>query len=336
MLGRVLLGLALRPVAVAVAAPAAAWTLAGDLVRVAVRGPEELRRTLDLLERASGLLELLEPPVHRAAAQVDDRLVDDLVLSVRAAPALVAAATRAVGEFEVFVEHAQGARAGADQLLADLASVLRRTEQTVDGTERVLARVDPVVAAASGAVGRADALVGRAAATVVDADALVDDVTRLVQRAAVVVRLAEALAGTARGVVDDASDLAGRARPAVEQAAELGVQLADPAAALVPVLRQQAPAVAEVLPELVHALVDAVQDLPELLRRIDTDVLPTLRSLRSTPGDVRALRDTVADIEPLVGDVEAELAGLPGSGLLRRRGRKPDDERPADREPTAP
>jgi hypothetical protein len=27
-----------------------------------------------------------------------------------------------------------------------------------------------------------------------------------------------------------------------------------------------------------------------------------------------------------VGDVEAELAGLPGSGLLRRRGRKADVE----------
>ena len=87
------------------------------------------------------------------------------------------------------------------------------------------------------------------------------------------------------------------------------------------------------LPDLVQSLGDLLTDLPELLRRIDQDVLPTLRSLRSTPGDVRALRDTVADIEPLVGDVEAELAGLPGSGLLRRRGRKSDAPEPA---PTAP
>ena len=141
-------------------------------------------------------------------------------------------------------------------------------------------------------------------------------------------QLAEALAGTAQRLVDDAVDLAGRARPAVEQAADLGEQLVDPAAALVPVVREQAPAVAGMLPDLVQALGDLLQDLPELLRRIDQDVLPTLRSLRTTPGDVRALRDTVADIEPLVGDVEAELAGLPGSGLLRRRGRKADAPTP--------
>ena len=357
MLGRVVLALALRPVAVAVAAPSAVWAVAGGLVRVAVRGPEELRRTLDLLERAQDLLSVLEPPVRRVAVQVDDRLVDDLVLSVRAAPALVATATRAVGEFDLFVDYAQGARAAADRLLADLAVVLRRTEAAVSGTERVLARIDPVVTEAEGTVGRADAVVTRASGTAGDAgalvtqvsgtaevadalvarvsgtvgtaEALVGDVDALLQRVRLVVQLAEAIAGAAQGLVDDAVDLAGRARPAVEQAADLGEQLVDPAAALVPVVREQAPAVAALLPDLVQSLGHLVADLPELLRRIDTDVLPTLHGLRSTPGDVRALRDTVADIEPLVGDVEAELAGLPGSGLLRRRGRKADVEEPA-------
>jgi ABC-type transporter Mla subunit MlaD len=418
-----------------VAAPSAVWAVAGGLVRVAVRGPEELRRTLDLLERAQDLLSVLEPPVRRVAVQVDDRLVDDLVLSVRAAPALVATATRAVGEFDLFVDYAQGARAAADRLLADLAVVLRRTEAAVSGTERVLARIDPVVVGVEGTVTRADAVVARAAGTadvadgvvsqvsatarvadkllarvsgtaevadglvarvsgtaevadglvarvsgtadsadalvtrvsgtVGTAEALVGDVDALLQRVGLVVQLAEALAGAAQGLVDDAVDLAGRARPAVEQAAELGEQLVDPAtalvpvvreqapavaamlpdlvqslgqlvdpaAALVPVVREQAPAVAAMLPDLVQSLSHLVADLPELLRRIDADVLPTLHSLRTTPGDVRALRDTVADIEPLVGDVEAELAGLPGSGLLRRRGRKADVEEPA---PAAP
>ena len=376
MLGRAVLDLALRPVAVAVAAPSAAWALAGGLVRVAVRGPDELRRTLDLLERAQGLLSVLEPPVRRVAAQVDDRLVDDLVLSARAAPALVATASNAVGEFQVFVEYAQGARAAADQLLLDAAGLMRRMDAAVGGTEQVLARIEPVVGAADATVARADALVrqvqgtagtadalvtrvsgtvdaadallprasgtvdtadellGRVSATAGTADALVGEVDGLVRRVALVVQLADALAGTARGLVDEAVDLAGRARPAVEQAAALGEQLVDPAAALVPVVREQAPAVAGMLPELVRVLGDLLQDLPDLLRRIDQDVLPTLRSLRSTPGDVRALRDTVADIEPLVGDVEAELAGLPGSGLLRRRGRKSDVDEPAT--PPAP
>jgi hypothetical protein len=97
------------------------------------------------------------------------------------------------------------------------------------------------------------------------------------------------------------------------------------------VLRDLAPALAELAPDLVAALRDLVADLPDLLRRLDQDVLPTLHKLQSTPGDVRALRNTVADIEPLVSDVEAELAGLPGSTLLRRRGRKADaDDTPSD------
>jgi hypothetical protein len=381
---------------------------------------------------------VLEPPVRRVAVQVDDRLVDDLVLSVRAAPALVATATRAVGEFDLFVDYAQGARAAADRLLADLAVVLRRTEAAVSGTEAgpgahrpgggrrrghrdagrrrrrarrghrrrrrrvvsqvsatarvadtLVARVSGTAEVADGLVARvsgtaevrrpvaacparevADALVTRVSDTVGTAEALVGDVDALLQRVGLVVQLAEALAGAAQGLVDDAVDLAGRARPAVEQAADLGEQLVDPAAALVPVVREQAPAVAAMLPDLVQSLgqlvdpaaalvpvvreqapavaamlPDLVQslghlvaDLPELLRRIDTDVLPTLHSLRTTPGDVRALRDTVADIEPLVGDVEAELAGLPGSGLLRRRGRKADVEQapPAATAPVRP
>ncbi len=360
MLGRAVLDLALRPVTVAVAAPSAAWALAGGLVRVALRGPEELRRTLDLLERAQGLLSLLEPTVRRLSTQVDDRLLDDLVLSVRAAPVLVATASNAVGDFQLFVEYAEGARAAGEQLLTDLAAVLRRTEAVVGGTERVLARIEPVVGATEGTVARADAvvtqvhgtvdtadalvarvsgtvdaadgLVDRVSGTADVADALVGDVDGLVRRVGLVVQLAEALAGTAQRLVDDAVELAGRARPAVEQAAEL----VEPAAALVPVVRSQAPAVATMLPDLVAMLGDLLHDLPELLRQVDQDVLPTLRLLHSTPGDVRALRDTVADIEPLVGDVEAELAGLPGSGLLRRRGRKADASDASDAGDPAP
>lgn len=364
MLGRAVLDLALRPVTVAVAAPSAAWALAGGLVRVALRGPEELRRTLDLLERAQGLLSLLEPTVRRLSTQVDDRLLDDLVLSVRAAPVLVATVSNAVGDFQLFVEYAEGARAAGEQLLTDLAAVLRRTEAVVGGTERVLARIEPVVGATEGTVARADAvvtqvhgtvdtadalvarvsgtvdaadgLVDRVSGTADVADALVGDVDGLVRRVGLVVQLAEALAGTAQRLVDDAVELARRARPAVEQAAELGEQLVEPAAALVPVVRSQAPAVATMLPDLVAMLGDLLHDLPELLRQVDQDVLPTLRLLHSTPGDVRALRDTVADIEPLVGDVEAELAGLPGSGLLRRRGRKADASDASDAGDPAP
>ena len=75
MLGRAVLDLALRPVAVAVAAPSAAWVLAGGLVRVAVRGPEELRRTLDLLERAASLNEAGDLLI-----ELNDILINDVAV----------------------------------------------------------------------------------------------------------------------------------------------------------------------------------------------------------------------------------------------------------------
>jgi hypothetical protein len=121
-----------------------------------VRGPEELRPHLDLLDAAQSLLSMLEPPVRRVRAGRRPP-GDDLVLSARAAPALVATASNAVGEFQVFVEYAQGARAAADQLLATWLRSCGRTEDVVSGSERVLARIDPVVGDAAGTVARADA-----------------------------------------------------------------------------------------------------------------------------------------------------------------------------------
>jgi hypothetical protein len=349
---RSVVALALRPVGVALTAPVVAWTAAGQVAGAVRRAPEDLRRLAALVDRAGALLAAVEPPVLRASTQLDARLVDDLVLSVRAAPALVASASLAVGQFEGFVVEAHRAREAADRLALEVAGVLARADRAVGEAEVLVSQVQPILSAADRTVGRADAVArgtellltrieevtGRASGTVDGADALVRDARDLAERVGLVVRLAETLAATAEGAVDDAVALAERVRPAVEVAVELaqrggpaaqealdvGTQLLDPARTLLPVVQDQAPALAALVPDLVATLRTLVAELPDLLRRLDQEVVPTLLQLRSTPGDVRALRDTVADIEPLVSDVEAELAGLPGSTMLRRRGRSKD------------
>jgi hypothetical protein len=349
---RSVVALALQPVGVALSAPAAAWAVAGHVARAVRRAPEDLRRLALLLERADALLAAVEPPVLRASTQVDAQLIDDLVLSARTAPALVATASLAVGQFEGFVDEAQRARHTAERLAFEVAGLLTRADGAVTGAEALVAEVQPIISAADRAVSRADAVargaellltrveevIGRASGTVGGADSLVHDVRDLAGRVALVVQLAETLAGAASGAVDDAVALSAHVRPAVEdalqlgqrgrpvaeEALEVGAQLVDPARVLLPVLREQAPALAALVPDLVATLRALVTELPDLLHRLDAEVVPTLVQLRTTPGDVRALRDTVADIEPLVSDVEAELAGLPGSTLLRRRGRSKD------------
>jgi hypothetical protein len=359
---RSVVALALQPVGVALAAPAAACTLAGRVAAAVRRAPEDLRHLGVLLERADALLAAVEPPVLRATGQVDAQLIDDLVLSARTAPALVASASLAVGQFEGFVDEAQRARHTAERLVLEVSELLVRADRAVTGAEARVAEVQPIISAADRAVGRADAVArgaelllarveevaGRASGTVEGVDALVHDVRELAGRVALVVQLAETLVGAGSGAVDDAVALAARVRPAVEEALQLGErgrpvaeealeiggQLVDPARVLLPVLREQVPALAALVPDLVATLRTLVTELPDLLHRLDAEVVPTLVQLRTTPGDVRALRDTVADIEPLVSDVEAELAGLPGSTLLRRRGRSKDgaaEEQPADR-----
>lgn len=303
------LSLVRRSVGVLLAAPGAALTAAEGVVHSVHSGPGGLRRFLELLTRAEALLATVEPPLRRGAEQIDGPLIEDLVASARAVPALVGSALVAVGQFEVFVGHAERARQGSDVLLADVTGLVDRIGVVLGDVEEVAVRASVTLDTAGSVVRMADGLAGRAAA---------------------VVGAADEIAAAAGDAVAQTADLAQRAEPVLDLTVELCGQLADPVRTVLPVLRSQAPALAALTPDLVTALRELLENLPELLRRLDQEVLPTLQQLRTTPGDVRALRDSVSEIEPKVGEVEAELAGLPGSTLLRRRGRRPDPEPHSD------
>ena len=304
--------LAIRPVGAGVALSAAAVDVAVRRVRgvgAALDAVGDLPpRLLRLVDRAERIVAAVEVPATRGAAQLDEALVDDLMRSARAAPPLMAAMLDAVARFDVFLARADGARNAADGVLRDVAQVTSGAAVVLAEVSRLVGDVDTVVASARGVSARADGVVSI--------------IERLANRTNAVLDDAAQLAAQAQEVSDTAYALIDQARPVADMAVGIGQQAAEPARALLAVMDDQADDIARLAPRLVDVVSDLVDRLPGLLRSLDEEVLPALKEFEETPGDVRALKGSVEEMEPLLGEVEAELAGLPGSTILRRRGKR--------------
>ena len=111
-------------------------------------------------------------------------------------------------------------------------------------------------------------------------------------------RVFDVLAG-ATGLVDTTDHLLGRARPALEQ--------------LLPVLQRFADTFDE---HEVEAAVLLLDRLPLLLETVDRDLLPLADALKTVGPELHSLLGLVQDLHDMV-------EGLPGMGLLRRKGSEP-------------
>lgn len=177
--------------------------------------------------------------------------------------------------------------------------------------------------AATEAVETAIALVPRAAAALGRMEALLDRAEAVVTRAEEVVEAADATTVRAGAVVSGAETLTRRAGRAVDgvagisDRADLALQVWEPT------LRRLAPQAERFAAGLQEHEIDAaialVDRLPLLLTHVEEDVLPVLRSLDRVGPDVHEVLEVVEDLRRVV-------TGLPGIGLLRRRG---EEEPPA-------
>lgn len=194
-------------------------------------------------------------------------------------------------------------RSAAGQALATAGALVAlpgRVVRLVDRLEQTAARVDLLLADVTGTAARADVVAARAAAVVVEADR--------------VARLAGTVGLEARGVVVGADEVR-------ESAGVLVAAYAPMLAALQPTLARLAELAS---PRQVTALVGLADRLPPLLDAVDRDVLPLLGRLNEMAPDLHALLESVDDLRRAV-------AGLPGIGLLKRRG----DEELAVEQPPA-
>ncbi|MBQ1074727.1 hypothetical protein KBX06_16360 [Micromonospora sp. C31] len=203
-----------------------------------------------------------------------------------------------------------------EALLSRVGGVVDRIDGVVDRIEQTLDRTDRVLTDAEGAV-REVAVISTAAT------AAIDTATEVAAAAAVVIGEAEKVSRAAGTVVAQADAVAGRAAGTVGTAAEAAATAAELLTAYEPALRRGAPMANRFVEQLSHEEVTAairlVDELPKLKQHLTADILPILATLDRVGPDLHDLLDVTRDLKLAV-------AGIPGLGMLRRRGEKLTDD----------
>ena len=176
--------------------------------------------------------------------------------------------------------------------------------------------------AAADALETAIGLVPRAAEAMTRLEALLDRAEKAADRVDQVVTRADEATERARAVLGTAELVTRDASRTVDGATGVLDRVDTSLVAWEPSLRRLAPSLerfAEALsPTEVTAAIALVDRMPLVLDHLENDVLPMLRTLERVGPDVHELLE-VAD------DLRRVITGLPGIGLLRRRG---EDEPP--------
>ncbi|RIV40601.1 hypothetical protein [Micromonospora radicis] len=199
---------------------------------------------------------------------------------------------------------------------ASFAAIPARAFAVLDGVEALLTRINGVVDRVEQTLDRTDRLLA-------DADVAVREVAVISAAATTAVENAGTVTAAATGVVASADTVAGRAADAVRVATEAAATAAELLAAYEPALRRAAPMANHFVEQLSHEEVTAairlVDELPKLREHLTADVLPILATLDRVGPDLHDLLDVTRDLKLAV-------AGIPGLGMLRRRGEKLADD----------
>ncbi|MFG3705227.1 hypothetical protein ACGF7U_10925 [Micromonospora sp. NPDC047670] len=203
-------------------------------------------------------------------------------------------------------------RSALDQALgsaASFAAVPARAFAVLDSVEALLRRVEGVVERIDGLVDRAEQTLDRTERVLTDAEAAVREVG--------------VISAAATTAIETATEVAHRAAATVGTAAEAAATAAELLTAYEPALRRAAPMATRFVEQLSHEEVTAairlVDELPKLKQHLTADILPILATLDRVGPDLHDLLDVTRDLKLAV-------AGIPGLGMLRRRGEKLTDD----------
>lgn len=203
-------------------------------------------------------------------------------------------------------------RTALDQALgaaATVAAVPGRALAVLDSVEALVTRID-------GVVDRIEQTLSRTDQVLASAEQAASTVSRVVADA-------EQVSHTARQVVEQANQVATAASGTVESAKTATAIAAELLATYEPVLRQAAPMATRFVEQLseeeVTAAIRLVDELPKLRQHLTSDVLPILATLDRVGPDLHDLLDVTRDLRLAV-------AGIPGLGMLRRRGERRTDD----------
>jgi len=169
-------------------------------------------------------------------------------------------------------------------------------------------------------------LVPRAVEAMARVEALLDRAERVVTHAEAVVDEAAESNAKVRTAVDAVAVVTRDAGRRVEGAGGLVARMDPLLGTWEPVGRKLAPQATRFADNLsdheVDAAITLIDRMPVVLEHMDTDLLPVLRTLDRVGPDLHELLEVVEDLRRVV-------TGLPGVGLLRRRGEAepPDGEK---------
>ncbi|MEV4769974.1 hypothetical protein [Micromonospora humida] len=213
---------------------------------------------------------------------------------------------------------------------ASFAAVPARAFAVLDGVEALLTRINGVVDRIEGTLDRTDRVLTDAEVAVREVAVISAAATTTVTRAT---EVADAAAGVVAGagqvsraageVVAEAGAVADRAAGTVATAEGAATVAAELMSAYEPALRRGAPMANRFVAELSHeelaAAIRLVDELPKLKEHLTSDVLPILATLDRVGPDLHDLLDVTRDLKLAV-------AGIPGLGMLRRRGERLSDD----------
>jgi hypothetical protein len=198
----------------------------------------------------------------------------------------------------------------AAQFGASLVAIPARALGLLDGTELLLTRLIAVLDRAETLLARVDRVTVEAEDTVAQARALTAAVALAVQEAVQVSTAAGSVVAGAEAVAERASAVVGLAGRAAATAEET-------LSAYEPALRRAAPMADRFVSQLSHeeitAAIRLIDELPKLTRHLTDNVLPILGTLDRVGPDIH-------DLLEVTRDLKLAIAGIPGLGMLRRRG----------------
>ena len=213
--------------------------------------------------------------------------------------------------------------------VGDVLDLISRAGETLDRVDRLLDRAEGLLGEGEDLLRRGSGLLGRGEDALTEAEGMLESGRTLLVRAEVAMTGAERTSDAAAAAVVDVQrtneaaastvDAVSRTASGADDLLRRGGAMLAPwepiSAKVVPVADRF---VEHVSAEEVAALAGIVDTLPTLLTSLEDDVLPMLGTLDRVGPDVHEILETVHELT-------RALSGLPGAGLLKRRGEKKEE-----------
>ena len=314
----------------------------GNLTGVVARADDQVRGLGEIVTRATAVANAAGSTVVAV-----DGVVDRVDTTVTRVDRVVGAAADSAGRVDEVVADARRAideiaevSGRADATIGEIGDVTGRADTSIGEISRVTAKADTSIGEIERVTGKADYSVGEIDRVTDKADHSIGEIDRVTGKADYSIGEIDRVTDKADHSIGEIERVTHRAESTVTAADELLAWARQLVALLDPPVRGSAgplTRLSEVLtPDLVEMLPGVLRRLPPLVIRASDDLFPALEVLQDVTPDVRTLKEVVERLEPVVVELQQTLMGVPGAGLLKRRGsshenaEKPTEESIAD------